>query len=330
MSAIYSRVGGGLRREVPWRQRGLAMAEVLVSMGLGLLVLLAASALLVAASSNYRNNTESMRLHDGGRYALEVLAQAVRQASYVNWDEEQAPAGLAMDAEASIAGLDASSLSRGSDGITGPLGGAVNGSDVLALRFSGSGTGGNGDGSVINCGGFAVPGQQSATLRGWSIFYVAADAGGESELRCKYRGANGWGADAVVRGVDSFQVLYGLDTDMPADGVPNTYINASGVDALDNTLALAGTTPAQRERELRRLTYWKRVCSVKLALLLHGETGSRPDSDPMWFDLFGTAYSGLAGGDTGTHIEEQNLPAALRIRARQIFSTTVFLRNRSG
>ncbi|NRR31355.1 PilW family protein [Oxalobacteraceae bacterium] len=311
-------------------QRGLAMAEVIVSMGIGMLVLLAASALLVAASSNYRNNTESMRLHDGGRYALEVVAQAVRQASYVNWDEEQAPAGLAADAEASVAGLDARSLSRGSDGITAPLSGAVNGSDVLALRFSGSGAGGNGDGSVINCGGFAVPGQQSAAARGWSIFYVAEDAGGEAELRCKYRGANGWGADAVVRGVDSFQVLYGLDTDTPPDGTPNTYINASGVDALDQAMLLAGTAPAQRARELRRLSHWKRVCSVKLALLLHGETGSRAESAPMRFDLFGRAYAGLAGADTGAQIEEQKLPEVLRMRARRIFSTTIFLRNRSA
>jgi len=286
------------------RACGWGMIEFLVAIALGLLITLMGSGLLLASSSNYRNHSDNVWLADGGRYAMRIMAQAIRQGAYVNWDSELVPPELAPDAPAAITGLDAASITRSSDGISAPQPAVANGSDVLAVQFSGSGTGANGDGSSINCAGFGVAGG----TRGWSIFYVAADAGGEPELRCKYRSAAGWGADAIVRGVDSFQVLYGVDTDTPMDGVPNTYLNATGAAALG----------------------WKRVCSVKLALLLHGERNTRADTAPARFDLFGTAYADAHGDDLGVRVVEGALPAAQRQRARRLFSMTVALRNRGG
>ncbi|MTV39346.1 PilW family protein [Duganella radicis] len=283
------------------RCRGWGMVEFLIAIVLGLLLTLLASGLLIASGSNYRNQSDNVWLGDGGRYALQVMAQAIRQGAYVDWDGDLAPPEL----PASVDGLDAASISRGSDGISAPLPAVAHGSDVLALRFAGSGVGANGDGSAVNCAGFGVAG----ATRGWSIFYVAADAGGEPELRCKYRSAAGWGADAVVRGVDSFQVLYGVDTDTPADGVPNTYLNATAVRALDG---------------------WKRVCSIKLALLLHGERNTRADTVEARYDLFGAAYSDAHAEDVGVRVVEGSLPPSQRQRARRLFGMTVALRNRDG
>jgi type IV pilus assembly protein PilW len=256
------------------------------------------------------------------------MAQAIRQSATVNWESDGAPFELNPETPAAIDGRDASSISRASDGISAPLPPVANGSDVLALRFSGSGGGANGDGSSLNCAGFGVAAPADADARGWSIFYVAADAGGEPELRCKYRGGEGWGADAIVRGVDSFQVLYGVDTDTPMDGVPNTYLNASAVRALDDALALEGATPAELARDRHRKTHWKRVCSVKLALLLHGDSNSRADTVQTRFDLFGPAYSDAHGEDQGVLVLEGQFPQAQRYRARRVFSMTVALRNR--
>lgn len=276
---------------------GWGVVEFLIAIALGLLITLLGSGLLVASSSNYRNHSDNAWLADGGRYALSVIAQAVRHGAYVNWDSEVA----AEEPEtASVAGLDAASISRNAEGISDPLPPVAHGSDVLALRFAGAD-----DGATINCAGFAVP----AGVRGWSIFYVAADAGGEPELRCKYRGTAGWGADAVVRGVESFQVLYGVDTDVPPDGVPNTYVNATAVIAADA---------------------WKRVCSVKLALLLRGAFNSRADTVPGRFDLFGPAYADAHPEDVGVRVAEARLPPAEKLRARRVFSLTVALRNRDG
>jgi type IV pilus assembly protein PilW len=279
--------------------------EFLIALALGLLVTLLAGGLLVASGSNYRQHSDAMWLSDGGRYAMQAMAQAIRQAGYVNWDRDGAPPELAPAMSASVAGLDAASITRNSDGISGRLPAVAHGSDVLALRFTGSGDGATGDGSSVNCGGFGVAGD----TRGWSIFYVAADADGEPELRCKYRSASGWGADAVVRGVDSFQVLYGVDTDTPLDGVPNTYLNATAVAALDG---------------------WKRVCTIRLGLLLDGESNTRVDAVGATFDLFGSAYADAHPGDIGVRVAETSLPAPQRLRARRAFSMTVALRNRDG
>lgn len=120
-------------------------------------------------------------------------------------------------------------------------------------------------------------------------------------------------------------------TATPPDGVPDTYLNASAVNALDDALVLTGATPAQRARERNRRSYWRRIGSIKLALLLHGDAGSRLDGLPARFDLFGPAYADAHGGeDQGVRVAEAALPPRLQQRARQLFSATVTLRNRGG
>ncbi|MRW94340.1 pilus assembly protein PilW [Duganella sp. FT80W] len=290
---------------------GWSIVECMIAISLGMLVTLLAAGLLQASSGNYRNHNDQQWVSDGGRAALGLMAQAIRQGAYLNWDSELAPAELDPDTTSSIDGRDAASISQSSDGISKPLSPVAHGSDVLALRFVGAD-----DGATVNCGGFKV----ASGTRGWSIFYVAADANGEPELRCKYRGAAGWGADALVRGVDSFQVLYGVDTDTPMDGVPNTYLNASAVRALDDP----------GDPDFNRKTFWKRVRSVKLALLLHGTTNSRADTVDTQFDLFGAAYADAHPEDVGVRVQEGSLPPAERLRARRLFSLTVAVRNRDG
>ena len=323
-----------MARQRPRRQpgqHGLTRIELLIALTIGALVMLAASALLVVSSGSYRQQSEAVRLNDGGRYALDTIERAIHQAALVSWDGNGAPVGTAAGDSASVSGLDARSVSKNSDGIDTPLVGAVNGSDVLALRFAGAGTDVGGDGSVLNCAGFGVGAAKSAQERGWSIFYVAIDADGEAELRCKYRGEKSWGADAIVRGVDSFQVLYGLDTDVPPDGVANQYLNASAISAQDDALVLVGADIDARALDKAARSFWKRVVGIRVALLLHGEPGSRPDRLPLQFDLFGKDYADAHGSaDPGVRIDEALLPAAQRGRLRKLVETTIALRNGPG
>jgi type IV pilus assembly protein PilW len=316
----------GARRRAP--EHGWSLVELLLAVALGLMLTLLASSLLLATAGNYRHHTESAMLDDGGRYALEIMAQAIRQGAYANWDSAAAPVAIAAETPPLVAGWDAHSLTKTSDGIAAPLPPVANGSDVLAVRFSGHGPGASGDGSSINCGGFGVAAPVDDDALGWSIFYVAPSDSGQAELRCKYRGNAGWGADAIVQGVESFQVLYGLDTDLPADGVPNRYVTATAIRALDASLVLAGATPQALQSDFYRRTHWKRVCSIRLALLLHGEHNTRADTAAMRFDLFGPDYAN--GDDTGARILETDIPEAERWRARRMVGLTVALRNHSG
>lgn len=295
------------------RQAGLTLVEMMVAIAVGLAVVLAAARLLGLANGAYAAQVESAALDDAGRYALDILGRTVRQAALA--DPMQLDLAAPLDVlPARVAGLDARSLGGTTAGIDIPLAAVANGSDVLAVRFPGAGSGPNGDGSVLDCAGFAV----AAGEEGWSIFYVAKNGNGEPELRCKYRGAGNWSADAVVTGVDSFQVLYGLDTDTPRDGVANRYVNADAIRALD--AAYAGL-PAQ---QFNRHTHWKRVVSVRIGLLLHGTRPTRQDRADTEYQLFGVAHAaGAAATDPGTVVREDALPEGLRRRERRLFSMTV-------
>jgi type IV pilus assembly protein PilW len=300
------------------RQVGATLAELMVAAAVGMLAMLLAGGLLVSANAAYVAQGEAAAVDDNGRYALEIITRATRQAAYVNWERVEAgedPRAL----PARVAGFDARSLSRATAGIDAPLADAVNGSDVLAVRFAGAA-----DGSVVSCAGFAVGEHDD----GWSIFYVGRSATGEPELRCKYRGKNSWSADAVIGGVDTFQVLYGLDTDTPPDGVANEFVNAGVLNERDAALVLAAPDAAGRDRELRRRTHWKRVASVRVALVLHGVGRTRAGDEPLVFDLFGRPYSDAVGGfDRGVHLAEDTMPDELRGRIRRLFASTITLRN---
>jgi type IV pilus assembly protein PilW len=302
-------------------ERGLSLAELLVAMTISLFVLLAAAALFASANGAYVAQGELASAEEGGRYALELIGRAVRQSAWADWEKLNVSGGIDPNAPARLAGLDARSLSKTGNGIADPLPASVNGSDVLAVRFDGAGAAPKGDGSVLSCAGFPVNEQ----AEGWSIFYVARSAEGEAELRCKYRGAGAWAADAVVAGVDSFQVLYGLDTDEPGDGVANRYVNATAIDALDGALALAGASAAEREQDLHRRTYWKRVVSVQYALLLRGAKAAPADTVRV-YDLFGPEYGAAYGStDAGTRLREDQLAGRSAPSERRLFTATVAL-----
>ncbi|MFC5459233.1 PilW family protein [Massilia niabensis] len=293
------------------RGRGLSLVELLVALALSLGVLLAASVLFSGANHAYGAHADAVDVDDSGRFALALLGRAVRQGAFVNWE---GPGAAAMDpaAPAPLAGFDNRTLPETGVAIAGALPGAVHGSDVLAVRYPGAGAAPHGDGSVLNCAGFAV----HAAEEGWSIFYVARNAGGEAELRCKYRGTSSWSADALVKGVDSFQVLYGIDTDTPRDGIPNRYVNASTILALDAGLGLASAA------ELNRHTWWKRVASVRVALLLHGERPSPAAVQPGSYALFGPGYGTGPEPypDPGTWLSTAALDGGARAPSRRLFS----------
>jgi len=302
-------------KNVRWRQGGMSLPELMIALTIGALVCLGGGSLLGIANASYAAQRDAAAVDDGGRYALDLVARAVRQAGLRDW--EAIDPGIAPDSLAPprITGIDAHSLPRTGTALDNPLPDAANGSDVLALRFHGAGPAPDGDGSAVNCAGFPV----HATEDGWSIFYVAKNAQGDAELRCKYRGTGAWSADAIVTGVDTFQVLYALDTDTPADGVANLYLNADAIDARDAAF-LPGADLAEH-------THWKRVLAVRVALVLHGARPGYLAREAQVIDAFGAAYSAALGsGDTGTQLRESDMDLGVRLRERRLFATTVRLR----
>lgn len=337
MSAEIRRFGS-LRLPCRLTQSGVTLVELMVSMALGLFVVMAATGLLVSTKSTYVAQDDAAVVHETGRYALEAITRAVRQAAYENWDARGAPVLTTASASANITGLNAARVKATSPGLDSPLS-AVNGSDVLAIRFFGSGDGEEGDGTMLNCAGFSVAATKSHAdpdkSRGWSIFYVSVGPGGEPELYCKFLGKKKadkkpyWSAQAIARGVESFHVLYGLDTDV--DGLPNRFLNAAAINKLDQELIIDGADEDAKNADRNRKTNWKKVVVVKVALLVRGALPARADVPDTVHDLFGYDYANkYATVDPGVRIDEADFAADIRRRTRRIFSSTIHLRNQSS
>jgi len=334
------------RQPASARQSGLTLVELMVSIALGLLVVLAATGLLLSSKSAYMSQSDGANFQDTARYAMENIVRSVRQAGYENWDKEEQDAPITGTPEmgANLSGVDADTVKddTSSPGIDSLLGTSVNGSDVLAVRFFGVNKIGAAvpDETVLNCGGFGVAAPTSQNTadqdRGWSIYYVATDAAGEPELRCRYRNESDstWASDAIARGIESFQVLYGVDTDyVPstgkgADRIPNQFLTATEINAKDDALVLVGADAAAKALDKKRKTWWKRVSVIKVAMLVRGSANVRTDATTTTYDLFGKDYSDAnAATDTGTQIKEADLPAATRNKGRKVFMSTIQFRN---
>ncbi len=299
-------------------QRGISLVELMIASALGLLVILAAIGLLVVSRHTYVTLDEKIAVQEVGHYALAILARSVRQASWTRGKEdgkETAMPGPATGLRTGILGLDNRSLRMSSENIESPIAAVSQGSDVLAIRFDGAE-----DASMLNCAGFAVDGVETAE-RGWSIFFIGGERNSEPELRCKYRGKNSWRTEGIARGVESFQVLYGINTD--GSGLPNQFVNASRIEQLN-----ADLNGEEDEEESEGNDYWSKVVAVRIALLVRSsrkldEAGPSPP-----YHLFGASYSTLHGAsDRGTLVREEDIPADSRLRLRRVFVTTIPLRN---
>jgi type IV pilus assembly protein PilW len=289
------------------------LVECLVASTLGITVVLAAIAVMQQANAAYIWQQENAAMEEHANYAIESIARAVRQAGYR--DYVVPIAGYDAIAKGDfIRGADDRTMKASSKALEDLELNAINGSDVLAVHFSGSAHAQ--DLSMINCAGFPVTRATSeANDMGWSIFYVAKNTIGETELRCKYRGAQQWQSQALVDGVEGFQVLYGIDTD--GDGFCNTTLNAKAIDEHDSHNDVINQT---------QNSWWTRVVSVHVSLLLRAKNHANSPIKTEFFDLFGKEYSAsFAQRDPGTHLSWKNIPLNAQSKFRRIVRTVVYL-----
>jgi type IV pilus assembly protein PilW len=304
------------------KEAGLTLVELMISITLGLFIIAAGLSLFLSSKSTYVAGDDTSRLLDSGRFAMEMISRSVRQGGYENLDTIGVP--IVYDSKSTptnpnIQGFDHHTYNIAPSGSTIPVDVGTNDSDVLQVRFFGSSRPAetnvspdgtlNADGTVLDCAGKAigaVPTTGAADAkRGWSIFFVN-NSGAEPELRCGTVDAAGnLNSLQVATGVESFQVLYGMDVgapnpDLNGDNIPSRFVSATAVG-----------------------TDWDKVVAVKISLLMRGGIVNRADSENQTtYRLFGPEYAGT--GDPGTVIEEKNLKKG---RIRKIFSTVIQLRN---
>lgn len=169
-------IGPRIRREA-----GISLIELMIALSIGLLLTVTVSAILSGSLQIFRVQGESARIQEAGRFLMDTLGRQITQAGYVAISTDYT------DPKLQFIGTPIS----GEDGVVAQrVSERKSGSDYLAVSFD-AGT---------DCQGNAVAG---GTVQ--NEFYLNTN----EELVC----ASGGGTSEVLAdGVESFQVLYGIDT----------------------------------------------------------------------------------------------------------------------
>ncbi|PWK50916.1 PilW family protein [Pleionea mediterranea] len=202
------------------KNSGFSLVELMIAGILGLILLAGVISLMLGTKQSYRTQDQLGGLQTDGRFALLFIERFVENAG---WFEDVAPS---IDSAVSFSDI---------------ADGGATGNDTLAVQTEvPAGTG-------IDCNGSSVTGTVVK-----NIFSLSGDS-----LMCL--GNGGAVAQPIVENVQSFQVLYGLDSD--TDGVVNQYVNAAG------------------------LSDAKEVISVQVGLLLRSTDNVRNQAEEETFDV---------------------------------------------
>ncbi|WP_031255365.1 PilW family protein [Curvibacter lanceolatus] len=327
------------------RVRGVTLVELMVALAVSMVVALAALAALNIARQGFTVNDSAAQLRENGRFVSDLLQRLVVQTGFKDLSYATTPrptnvAGLVSNPPPAIYGLN--NRSRVStdawDAGTAWTSGATGyGSDILVLRFqpsSNSSTATAADGSMINCNGESL-----TTLptnrddRAISILHVGTDSDGEPSLMCSSIPVNSSTVTqtTLVRGVENFQVLYGVDGIAP--GNTSTTSPSTAPNLPDRYLRADQLTVSNLAASYFN---WRRVRSVRIGLVLRSPPGQSPDVTSATFLPFGvgksssTAADGSAFASTddpGTTASENTFTDT---RFRRAVTFTIHLRNDQG
>ena len=265
---------------------GFSLVELMVAMTIGLGLMLVVAQLFLGSRQIQATQDDLARIQEGARFVVELMAKELRMAGYKSFD--------------STGDFDAANPA-----ITGSNDTGTNLSDQIQVRYFGSSnTAATAvDNTVLNCLGNAVGRDERVN----DTFLIAADATNDNEptLFCRSVDTLGVSTDnALVPGVESMQILYGMDTD--GDKTANAYLRAD-----DASLV------------------WGSVVAVRISMLLRSSGNSNTGVNSRVYNHFGASYApgGVApAGDTGAVFNAAG--GQLDFRMRRIFQTTITVRNR--
>lgn len=242
-------------------QWGLTLVELMIALGLGLLLVAGVGAVYLGSSQTYRVAQEGARIQESGRYALDVIGRSLRQAGY-------APVNFSGTLMA-ISGTN----------------GTSDAPDVLTTQRGWNA----GDRSCVDASGAANQVVQE-------IFSIDTT---NAELEC-----NGTippdptaAAQPILSGVEDLQILYGRDTDTPADYSANLY----------------APQPANAAE-------WGQVVSVRACVLVHSENEGVAPAGSSYFNC-----KGALGREAN---DAERFSSNGDTRLRRTFVATFALRNR--
>lgn len=285
--------------QIPPRQSGVTLIELMVGLAIGLLVVAVAMGALMVSRGISGTVSDASGIQQQGAYILRVLSQQLRQTGslYLNPDpvggnstdvlspvafekfkDDEVGSGNSFIQEESLSGAGTSvttAFRRYQDNVflADNATSTTIGTDFLAR----------------NCVG--APGNSSTDQRVESIFTFDST---KNELQC---GGNGTAAQPIAQNVAQFQVTYMMQTTDAAGNTTVQYVKGSDMPA-------AATDPK-----------WRRVQGVQVCLVLYG---SEPVDMPA-----GSSYTDCAG----TSVNMTTLTGERKNRMHLLFRNTYQLRS---
>ena len=284
--------------QIPPRQSGVTLIELMVGLAIGLLVVAVAMGALMVSRGISGTVSDASGIQQQGAYILRVLSQQLRQTGslYLNPDpvggnstDVLSPVAFEIMARAS----DVTQSFRQEDTLVG-------GDNTVTTRFrryqdnvfladNATSTTIGTDFLARNCVG--APGNSSTDQRVESTFAFDST---KNELQC---GGNGTAAQPIAQNVAQFQVTYMVQTTDAAGNTTVQYVKGSDMPA-------AATDPK-----------WRRVQGVQVCLVLYG---SEPIDMPA-----GSSYTDCAG----TSVNMTTLTGERKNRMHLLFRNTYQLRS---
>ena len=315
--------------------RGVTLVELMIALMLMLLITTATVAVYLSNAQSNRTVDASQQMDDSARFIFNVIGTSIQNAGYPalvptapdpSGEIKTVPIVFqqckenAANTPCPVLGRDNSRIATSNVEDYGAAASSVSqNSDLLAIRFQGSSkSDGTADGNVVTCLGNAVPYTKTEANLGLSIFGVITE-NNEPSLACidRFGGSARGDQGTIARGVESFQVMYGIDAcknltnqndpipdgEYPCKNGPNKgsrkgapvrWVNASNL----GTNAL-----------------WPYVAAIRVGLVLRGAPGSAQTSDSQ------TMYP------LGKDFDNTNTYTVTDSRMRRAYVATFKLRN---
>lgn len=330
-------------------ESGLTLVELMVALAISMLISLAAISALIVTRQGFTTVDVSSQLRDNARFAADIIERVTIQSGFKDPSfvtKSPTPQEIANDANGLIASnitgfnnalfksTDLNSANARSASVAGY------GSDILIVRYqtaklNNDAVSNVADGSMIDCAGnpvTVIPADRNDRLV--SVFHVSTGSDGEPSLMCS-RSNTGLPpfdtAQPLIRGVENFQVLYGVDGVTtaantafvgPQDSVPDKYLRA-------DQMVVGGVTDSQ-------VTYnnWRRVRSVRIGMIVRGPLNSQQEKVVQTLYPFGAAKSSSSGAEGSALSSTTDIGTVFTSpadgRLRQVVTFTIHLRNDQG
>lgn len=269
------------------RENGFTLVELLVAMALGLMIMLIMTQVFGSMKLSYRAQEGLARVQEDGRIAMHFVAREVRKSGFRApvWNEPLQ--GYHPLTAASVEG------NNGAD-------------DTLQIMYQDN----------VDCLGVLNTSIDPETTEARALYKRITFSVAQQMLRwtCEY-GATPLALTAqltnqnIIDGVESFQVLYGIDTDFPPDFSVNSWTTADNI-TIQSTVCLQSSFLCETEGLINAMQAGVPLAvTIGMLVASPGNAGSVQE-EQQTFNVLGVS-----------------VPAAADQRLRKLFTSTVTIRN---